>query len=148
MSFSAVLLIFANLSAAVWAVSRMVVSASREGLLPKLLTSTRNGAPLSAILMVLIVLFFSIFMASIGLLPLHSLLEYAGQNFLILYGLAAIALFYAKVGWKSRIASALAIVVVIGILMLRDFSAMVYPSTLVIIGVSISFITSRRITIT
>lgn len=130
MAAVAVLLIVANLSAAIWAVSRMVFSAAREGLLPGALAVTRDGVPQRAVAVVLGALLFAIGLAGSGALPLNALLEYAGQNFLILYGVAAAALLCAKSGAGSRAVAALALCVVLAILFFREPVAMLYPASL------------------
>ena len=130
----AVLLIFANLSAAVWAVSRMVLSTARAGLLPARLAATTNGTPLPSVLVVVITLLTAIALAAYGLLPLGDLLAYAGQNFLILYGIAALVLLFAVTDWRIRGAALVAITTVLAVMALRDPLAMLYPGALVIIG--------------
>lgn len=131
----AVLLIFANLSAATWAVSRMVFSASRERLFPRILAGTTNGTPRGAVLSITIVLLVVIALAGAGLLPLHRLLEFAGQNFLILYGVAAIAVFRSVPLTVARLASGLSILLVFGIMSMREPAALAYPLALAALGI-------------
>jgi amino acid efflux transporter len=135
---AAVLLIFANLSAAIWAVSRMVYSASREGLLPGALARTTNGTPLRAVLLVLFVVLCNVGLASLDLLPIDRLLEFSGQNFLILYGIAAVAVFRAGPGFATRLVAATALVPVLVILALRDPMQILYPLALAASGIAAS----------
>ncbi len=137
----AIVLIFANLSAAIWAVSRMVFSAAREGLLPASLAATRDGTPIRAVLAVVGTLLGAIALAAGGILPLQALLEYSGQNFLILYGVAAAVLFFARPDGGTRLVAGLALLAVLGILALRDPGALLYPLALV----AISFLVSRAL---
>lgn len=131
---AAVLLIFANLSAAVWAVSRMVLSTARAGLLPASLARTTNGTPLRSVLVVVVMLVAAIGLAGFGYLPLGDLLAYAGQNFLILYGIAALVLLFAVTDWRIRGAALVAITTVLAVMTLRDPLAMLYPAALVTLG--------------
>jgi len=143
MAAVAVLIIFANLSAAIWAVSRMVFSAAREGLLPGALAATRDGVPQRAVAVVLGALLFAITLAGSGILPLNALLEYAGQNFLIIYGVAAAVLLFAKSGAGSRAVACLALCVVLAILFFREPVAMIYPAVLVLLALAASRLNSR-----
>jgi amino acid efflux transporter len=144
MAAIAVLLIFANLSAAIWAVSRMVFSAAREGLLPGALAATRDGVPQRAVAAVLGALLLAITLAGSGVLPLNALLEYAGQNFLIIYGVAAAVLLCAKSGAGSRAVASLALCVVLAILFFREPVAMIYPAALVLLALIASRMTARK----
>jgi amino acid efflux transporter len=143
MAVIAVVMIFANLSAAIWAVSRMVFSAAREGVLPAALRRTRQGTPLRAVAAVLSVLLSAITLAAAGILPLNALLEFAGQNFLILYGCAALALLRMSIHATGRAIAGLAIYVVAGLLFLRDPLAMIYPILLVLAALLVPFLKRR-----
>jgi amino acid efflux transporter len=87
-----VLLVFANLSAAIWAVSRVVFSAASEGLLPHKLSVTRDGTPVLAVLATATVLSLVVMASWAGQLDLDVILAVAGQNFLLLYGAAALSM--------------------------------------------------------
>ncbi|WP_068088479.1 APC family permease [Polycladidibacter stylochi] len=145
MSIVALILVFANLSAAVWAVSRMVVSAAREGLFPASLAQTKDGAPLRAVIAVLAVLSGAIILAQSGLLPLAALLEYAGQNFLILYGFAAAALLFAKQGKTTSLVAVIALLIVVGLLVMREFITLTYPLILMILALMTAQLKKRNI---
>jgi amino acid efflux transporter len=132
MAIVAVVMIFANLSAAIWAVSRMVYSSAREGLLPAAFCKTSNGTPVRSVFAVLCVLLIATAAAGSGLLPLNKLLEFAGQNFLLLYGCAAIALLSASNSAVAKTISLIAIAIVIAVLAMRDMSAMLYPAALIL----------------
>lgn len=87
-----VVLIAANLFAAFWAVSRMVLSVAREGAMPKFLDTTRAGVPVAAIL-VNCGIFLTVILADWeGLVDIDGLIAKAGQNFFIIYGMSALAL--------------------------------------------------------
>ena len=138
MAVVAVVMIFANLSAAIWPVSRMVYSSSREGLLPAALQSTRKGTPLHAVSAVLAVLLMAITAAGTGILPLNRLLEFAGQNFLLLYGLAAVALLHAAPQIWVKAVACFAVLIVVSILAMREPWAMLYPLLLILLSLTAS----------
>jgi amino acid efflux transporter len=84
--------IFANLSGAIWAVSRLVFSLSREGFLPHSLQRTRGGTPWIAVSSTTGALFVGIALNVLGILSLDRMLALAGQNFAVLYAVAALVL--------------------------------------------------------
>lgn len=89
MSTTAVIIILANLMGAVWAVSRMVVSLSREGVIPLDLTTDTRGRSLGAAGCVMAVLLLVLCADLLGVLSIEGMLELAGQNFILLYAVAA-----------------------------------------------------------
>jgi amino acid efflux transporter len=130
-SLASVLLIFANLSAAIWAVSRMVYSAAGEGLLPQDLSRLAKGVPLRAVSATTAVLLAVVLATAAGLLDLSLLLGAAGQNFLLLYAIAAAALIrlarvpgHIWLGWVC-------VVLVAGLIWFRGLSGLYYPAALV-----------------
>lgn len=91
-AFGVVMLIAANLFAAFWAVSRMVLSVAREGALPKFLDTTRAGVPVAAILVNCGIFLMVIVADWEGIVDIDGLIAKAGQNFFIIYGMSALAL--------------------------------------------------------
>ncbi len=126
-----VLLIFANLSAAVWAVSRMVYSAAREQLLPQLLTKVHDGTPYRAVIFTVSALLLVTFGAWFGLFKLDHLLALAGQNFLLLYAGAAAALYRLSVRPAHRALAVLSLAMVAGLIIARGADGMFYPGVLI-----------------
>ncbi|KAA0972116.1 amino acid permease [Aureimonas fodinaquatilis] len=145
MAVTATVMIFANLSAAIWAVSRMVFSCARQGLLPSTLAITSAGTPARAVMAVLVAMLAAIGLASQGILPLDTLLEYAGQNFLVLYGIGAVALFVASDQKRIKAVSGIAILVVLTILAMRDAWAMLYPVALVLAAYALDRAVKSRV---
>tara|TARA_Y100001933_G_scaffold194147_1_gene194161 strand:- start:715 stop:1998 length:1284 start_codon:yes stop_codon:yes gene_type:complete len=84
-------IILANLAGAIWAVSRMLYSLSREGILPAFVRTTRGGSPWLAVGMTSLALASVLCASGAGLFRLDWMLALAGQNFLILYGIAALS---------------------------------------------------------
>lgn len=139
-----VLLIFANLSSAVWAVSRMVWSAARDGLLPQALVPLRNGVPVRAVLAFAALGLGVVFASGAGWLDLGGLLEAAGQNFLLLYAGAATALLrLAEKPWH-RWLSGFCLFVVAAFLFARGGDGAAYPAGLLLAGSMIALVTTRR----
>ncbi|MEM9032129.1 MAG: amino acid permease [Pseudomonadota bacterium] len=133
-----VLLIFANLSAAIWAVSRMVYSGASERLLPAVLMTLRAGLPLRAVILTTCVLLGVVAAAGAGLVDLGWLLGAAGQNFLLLYAGAAAALIKltARLGYKAL--GWFAIALVVGLVLTRGLDQMIYPGLLIGIGLLVA----------
>jgi amino acid efflux transporter len=82
-------IILANLAGAIWAVSRMLFSLAREGILPAFVRDTRAGTPWVAVGITSLALAIVLCASGAGLFRLDWMLALAGQNFLILYGFAA-----------------------------------------------------------
>ncbi len=138
-----VLLIFANLSAAIWAVSRMVFSAAGEKLLPSALGTVRNDMPRNAVCATVGALLVVLGATWMGLLELGSLLAIAGQNFLLLYAAAAMALMRLAHRTRERLLATVGILLVGGLVVARGLDGMFYPSGLLFIAALITH--GRRI---
>src|SRR5690606_34746721 len=74
-------IILANLSGAIWAVSRMVLSLARQGYLPALLRRSRQGTPWLAVVATASALLAVTAADWAGLFGLDRMLAIAGQNF-------------------------------------------------------------------
>lgn len=139
-----VLLIFANLSAAIWAVSRMVWSAARDGLLPAPLVRLRGGVPLAAVGLTAGTLLAVIGATAAGWLDLGHLLEAAGQNFLLLYAGSAIALLRLGLRPWHRWLAAGSLVLVAAVMAARLGEGLIYPLTLTAAGLLVASLSVRR----
>lgn len=137
-SLVAVVLIAANLTAAVWAVSRMVFSAAREHLLPEELAAVNRGIPDRAILLTVAAMALVVLASAVDLFSLSGLLERAGKNFLILYGISALALIRLETRLLPRALGAVAAVIVVTILCLQGTTALIYPAVLAAGGLAIT----------
>jgi len=141
-SLIATLIIFANLSAAIWAVSRLIFSLSRETFLPKVLQKTSNGSPYLAMSLTTSVIAGVIILDWSGYLGLEFMLALAGQNFLVLYGVAATAYFcVSKALWKRLLAS-MTVVIVVTLVAAQGLLS-VYPISLMVIGIIIAQLGKR-----
>ena len=125
-SILAAIIIFANLMGAIWAVSRMILSLSREGYLPFNLKTNGNGSPISAVLITSAILLIVLSMDWLQLLDINEMLSIAGQNFLILYGITGFALFRLSQSGLEKILSAMTILIVAILLFLQAVSIF-YP---------------------
>ncbi len=132
----AVTLISANLSAAVWAVSRMVWSAATEGLLPTPLASVgENGTPFHAVFATVATLVFVVILSAFGVVDLSEMLAMAGQNFLMIYAIVAGALILLGYGLWDRSLAAVCVFIVAVLVVLRGADGLLYPAFLALIAV-------------
>lgn len=143
MSMIATFIIFANLTAAIWAVSRMVLSLSRERVLPLKLSVRENGSPSSAIFLTTLALSIIIGLQWAGMINLERMLALSGQNFLLLYGVAALSLYKLSDIALEKLAAIIAIIVII-LVLLAGSQALYYPVSLVLLGILVNKINSRQ----
>jgi amino acid efflux transporter len=133
-SVVSVLLIFANLLGAIWAVSRLVFSAAGERLLPATLTQTARGVPRYALAVTGAGLVAVVLANWSGFLDLGTLLTLAGQNFLLLYASAAAVLVKAAHRrWETALGVG-CLVLVAGVMILRGPGGLAYPAALIVAG--------------
>jgi amino acid efflux transporter len=134
---AAVFIIYANLAAALWAVSRLVFSLAREGVLPRVLQHTRSGTPLAAVQCTFTTLLVMVLAEAAAILSIAEMLALAGQNFLLLYGLAAGALFLLSEQLGERALAVLAGAVILILLGLASGIELLYPAAIVSIAVAL-----------
>ena len=132
-SIVATVIVFANLSGAIWAVSRLVFSLSREGFLPTVLKKTKGGTPWPAVVATASTLAIVLAFDRAGWLGLDTMLHLAGQNFLVLYGIAAAVLFAQSVVAAERALAAAVVLIVLGLVTVQGLAAL-YPAALFVIG--------------
>jgi amino acid efflux transporter len=138
-----VVMIYANLSAALWAVSRMVYSAANERLLFAPFTRLVNGVPLNAVFLTTGVLLGVVFLSFENILDIGSLLAIAGQNFLLLYAGAAAALVRLSSNKWSRALGWGSLALVAVLLAGRGLDGLLYPLLLITGGLLIALVRSR-----
>ena len=126
----AAIIVFANLSGALWGVSRLVYSLGRDEVLPKSLAVTSSGKPLRAVGVTALALITVLGIYGMGVISLDVMIGVAGQNFLILYGLAAVSLFSLSSKLSVRLLAGFVIAIVIGFLSLQGFK-LLYPIGLI-----------------
>ena len=129
-------LIFANLVAALWGVSRMIFSLARENLLPARLTTLHHGQPRMALTASTAVLTVVIICDGFGWLRIATLLAFAGQNFFLLYGVAALALLTLTRSITERLLSAIATLIVVAISLYQGGS-LLYPACIGAIAIAV-----------
>ena len=132
----AALVITANLMGAIWAVSRMVFALSREGHLFVRLKLNKAGAPISSVALTSLIILAVLAADSMGLLDIEGMLAIAGQNFFILYGLAAVVLFRHARNRRDRAVATLAMLVVAGLLVAEGLTSLLYPAGLALAGIA------------
>ena len=135
----ALVLIFANLTAAIWAVSRMVCSAASERLLVHDLSHVRGGVPTRAVLATTAVLLTVVLAASGGWVNLGGLLAAAGQNFILLYAGAALALMRLATRPAHRALGAVSLAVVAVVMSGRGLDGIFYSATLCGLGLFVAY---------
>lgn len=132
----ATVIILANLSGAIWAVSRMVFALSREGFLPSALEVSRNGTPWRAVAVTSTALVIVTLADAAGIFGLDRMLALAGQNFLVLYGIAAGAMLALSTSTGARILALLASALTLGLVAIQGAAA-VYPAALLGLGIAL-----------
>ncbi|MBL4644917.1 MAG: amino acid permease [Rhizobiales bacterium] len=142
-SILAAVIVLANLSGAIWAVSRLVFSLSREGYLPKQVQASKSGTPWVAVLITASALYLIVILDWFGFFGLGKMLALAGQNFIILYGAAAISLFVLTNSLAERLLALVATLLVTALVILQGVNP-AYPSALIIIGLLIGWASERR----
>jgi amino acid efflux transporter len=128
-SATAVLLVFANLAGAIWGVSRLVFSLARENVIPRVFERTHGGSPRFAVVVVASTLLVVLVLDAIAGIGLPRLIGLAGQNFLILYGLTAAALFALSDRISHRLLSGAVIALCVALLLMQTL-ALLYPLAL------------------
>lgn len=128
----AVCLIFANLCAAIWAVSRMVFAAAGEHLLPIGFRETHHGIPRRALVVTGTVLTAVTVASWVDAVSLPGLLAMAGQNFLVLYGAAAAVMLRVATHPMARITAAVSLAIVCVLSAIHGPSAIAYPAMLMV----------------
>ena len=129
----AAVIILANLLGALWAVSRLVYALGRDGHLPVRLGVTASGTPVSSVALTAGALLLVLAAEAVGLLDIRSMLAVAGQNLLILYGMAGAALLRLSAQAASRIVAALALALT-AVLLIAEGPAPAYPLALAGVG--------------
>ncbi|MCG6657541.1 amino acid permease [Halomonas campisalis] len=119
-------LIYANLCAATWGVSRMVYSLSKERIAPTYLHALTKGQPYYSLITIIAVFFIIVILDWVGLLGIERLLTLAGQNFIILYGFSAMALVKLAQRWTERVIAILGLAVCAAIVILQG-GGVLYP---------------------
>ena len=127
------IIILANLSGAVWAVSRMVFALSREGFLPASLNTSHNGTPWRAVLLTATALIIVTLADTLGLLGLDRMLALAGQNFLVLYGIGAAAMLALTSHIVARTVALLSLLLTLALVAMQGVAA-AYPAVLLCLG--------------
>jgi amino acid efflux transporter len=123
---TAVVLIYANLSSALWAVSRMIYSLAKEGILPRKFSSLTHGQPIIALATLAAVSCFVICMDWLKWLDISTSLRLSGQNLFLLYGLGALALFKLSHRLVERLISAVALFIIFCVAIFQGGS-LLYP---------------------
>lgn len=139
----AAVIIFANLSGAVWGVSRMVYGLGRDGVLPSVLGETTGGRPVTAVVATIGVLLLVLLLSGLGFIGIGKMFSLAGQNFLILYGIAALVIIKLC---KSVFEKSLSVFVLVGSLVILSWQgrSVLYPLFIIILSLFLTLIQRNR----
>jgi len=132
-SLIATVIIFANLLGAVWAVSRMVYSLGREGYLPFRLSVNQAGVPVTSVMLVAGVILAVLLGDRLRLLDIRDMLSLAGQNFMILYGIAGLALIRLSPRRAEKTIASVSVIMAVALTVLEGPN-LAYPVCLVCAG--------------
>lgn len=133
----AALLVVANVIAAFLSASRAIFAAGRDGLLSrKIGTLNAQKKPMAAMTLTWAVFTAVIVLSQSARVGVDSLLQLAGQNFFVLYLLAAYGYTrkHAKTVWHQLLGS-VAILSVVAMLLLFSLPGLLYCLTLAVIGI-------------
>ena len=134
-------IILANLASAIWGVSRLIFSLARDKILPSILTTLSRGKPIAAVVAISTVLILVLGLDGGGLLGLEKMIAIAGQNFLLIYGVAAGALIVLSRTFLERFLG-IGVLLLVILLMVQHGEATLYPMAL--LGLSAAFTYTRR----
>lgn len=143
-SLAAVVLVLANLSAAIWAVSRLLWSSAEDGLLPRPLARLQGGAPRRAVVATLLVLSAVLGLSAALGIELATFLEFAGQNFFLLFSVAALVLLRRRATASDAPLALLALAIVGILLAVRPPALLLYPAACVAFGLIAASAAGRR----
>ena len=131
----ATLLILANVTGAFLSTSRALFSAGRDGLLPRALAHVdRRGLPVRAMLTGWLLYVVVILVTQTSGLGVETLLQLAGQNFFVLYLLAAVGYTRLQQRTGPRLLGLAAILLVLAMMSLFSLPGVLYCGALALLG--------------
>lgn len=131
----ATLLILANVTGAFLSTSRALFSAGRDGLLPQALAQVDGrGLPVRAMLTGWLLYVVVILVTQTSGLGVETLLQLAGQNFFVLYLLAAVGYTRLQQRTGPRLLGLVAILLVLAMMTLFSLPGILYCGALALLG--------------
>ena len=131
----ATLLILANVTGAFLSTSRALFSAGRDGLLPQALAHVDGrGLPVRAMLTGWVLYVVVILVTQTSGLGVETLLQLAGQNFFVLYLLAAVGYTRLQQRTGPRLLGLVAILLVLAMMTLFSLPGILYCGALALLG--------------
>ena len=131
----ATLLILANVTGAFLSTSRALFSAGRDGLLPQALAHVdQRGLPVRAMLTGWLLYVVVILVTQTSGLGVETLLQLAGQNFFVLYLLAAVGYTRLQQRTGPRLLGLVAILLVLAMMSLFSLPGVLYCGALALLG--------------
>jgi amino acid efflux transporter len=142
-----VVILAANVVGAIWGASRLVYSSASEKLLPQALSvlSGPRRTPRAAILGTLGLFLVVVAASAFGMLSPAWMFLVAGQNFFLLYLLAAVVLARVTPSIAVRMFGVLVTITLTAVVIVGfDLRGLLYPMALFVIGATTSVIARRR----
>jgi amino acid efflux transporter len=142
----AAVIIFANLSGAVWGVSRMVYGLGRDGVLPSALGQASAGRPVAAVAATIGTLLVVLLLGGLGIIGIGQMFSLAGQNFLILYGIASLVILKMS---NSLIEKYLCLFVLAGsgVILFTQGKSILYPMILMLFSYLLTIVQRQQATV-
>lgn len=144
-SIFGVVIIFANLVGAGWAASRLVLSSSREGLLPGALAKlSKDYVPRRSVVACAVGFSLVIIISQLATIEIGAMLEVAGKNFFLLYLMCAVA--YLVLFPGGRRIFGILVAVTLAAIAVASFGAaqLIYATALFAGGAFISKVRGRK----
>jgi len=130
--------IAANLIGACWAASRLVFASAREGLLPARLSEVheRSHVPRAAVAATVSAFALVAVLHFVGVVSLGALLQAAGQNFFLLYGISVVA-YVRLVSHRAARAFGIASLALVAATLGTFGWGLIYPAALLLAGLAL-----------
>lgn len=129
----AIALVFSNIFGATWAVSRLVYYLALEGYLPAYFTIDNKGVPVRCVILTSSVLMCVLLFSYFEFIGIEDMFALAGQNFFLVYGIAAAALFVLCKDLYSRCLAVIVLISIVGILSYSNVS-IGYPLAIFVVA--------------
>jgi len=136
-------LVFANIFGATWAVSRLMYYLSLEEYIPQYFSKTRDGIPVRAVVLTSTILLSVVGANYLELLDIEYMFTLAGQNFFIIYGVAAASLWKLSNGVYRR-AIAASVLLSICVISYVNSVSIQYPIGIFVLAAIIHLLKRQR----
>lgn len=132
-------LVFANIFGATWAVSRLMYYLSLEEYIPQYFSRTRDGIPVRAVVLTSSILLCVVGANYLNILDIEYMFTLAGQNFFVIYGVAAASLWKLNNRAYPRVIAA-SVLLSICVISYVNSNSIQYPVGIFILAAMIHFL--------